>query len=387
MGAPIGRAGERRAAGDGRAAPRRPPLPDRAADRAGQVELPSSAAGLPHVPAGPFTCVAFPGLKRRYSRVRTATAGYIMANNFVRSLARRQRPRLDPAATGAFAAADGDTVREFDEFMTVFNRVRSEYVEQVDDKTLIRGAIDGMLASLDPHSSYLDERGYQSLMTTTDGEYGGLGLNVTMEDGAVKVIAPTEDTPGDKAGIKAGDYHHPSQRQADLRRHARRGGRPDARRARHLDQAHHRPARPRQAVRRHHHPRDHPARRGEVGGARTASASSTSTASAATRPTRRWRRSPASSSRSAAPPLGYIVDLRSNPGGLLDQAVGLSDVFLERGEVVSQRGRKKSDIERYYAAAGRRRARPADHRAGRFRHRLGRRDRRRARCRTITARS
>ena len=72
----------------------------------------------------------------------------------------------------------------------------ADYVDQVDDKTLIRGAIDGMLASLDPHSSYLDERGYQSLMTTTDGNYGGLGLNVTMEDGAVKVVAAIEDSPG-----------------------------------------------------------------------------------------------------------------------------------------------------------------------------------------------
>src|SRR3546814_14574566 len=87
--------------------------------------------------------------------------------------------------------------------MDVFERVRSEYVEQVDDKTLIRGAIDGMLASLDPHSSYLDETGFKSLMMTTDGEYGGLGLTVTLEDGAVKVIAPTEDTPAERAGIRS----------------------------------------------------------------------------------------------------------------------------------------------------------------------------------------
>ncbi|MGZ8998433.1 MAG: S41 family peptidase, partial [Allosphingosinicella sp.] len=129
-----------------------------------------------------------------------------MAHNLVRSLIVVSALALIPPATGAFAAADSDTVREFDELLTVFNRIRTDYVEQVDDKKLIRGAIDGMLASLDPHSSYLDERGYQSLMTTTDGEYGGLGLNVTLEDGAVKVIAPTEDSPGAKAGIKAGDF-------------------------------------------------------------------------------------------------------------------------------------------------------------------------------------
>ena len=152
-----------------------------------------------------------------------------MPNNLFRSLALVSAVAIVPAATASLAAVDVDTYRELDQFMSVFERVRSDYVEQVDDKTLIRGAIDGMLASLDPHSSYMDERGYQALMTTTDGNYGGLGLNVTMEDGVVKVVAPIEDSPGFKAGIKAGDYHHPPERQADLRRNARRGGRLDAR--------------------------------------------------------------------------------------------------------------------------------------------------------------
>ncbi len=129
-----------------------------------------------------------------------------MPNNFFRSLALVSAVAIVPAASASLAAVDVETYRELDQFMSVFERVRSEYVEQVDDKTLIRGAIDGMLASLDPHSAYMDERGYQALMTTTDGNYGGLGLNVTMEDGVVKVVAPIEDSPGFKAGIKAGDY-------------------------------------------------------------------------------------------------------------------------------------------------------------------------------------
>ena len=129
-----------------------------------------------------------------------------MANNFLRSLALVGAVALVPAATAGFAAVEVDTYKELDQFMNVFDRVRSEYVEKVDDKTLIRGAIDGMLSSLDPHSSYLDEKGFEALMTQTDGEYGGLGLNVTMEDGAVKVIAATEDTPAQRAGVKAGDY-------------------------------------------------------------------------------------------------------------------------------------------------------------------------------------
>src|SRR3546814_9762716 len=89
--------------------------------------------------------------------------------------------------------------------MDVFQRVRSDYVDKVDDETLIKGAINGMLSSLDPHSSFLDARDFENLRTQTDGAYGGLGLSVTMEDGAVKVIAPTKGTPADSAGIKAGD--------------------------------------------------------------------------------------------------------------------------------------------------------------------------------------
>jgi carboxyl-terminal processing protease len=129
-----------------------------------------------------------------------------MASNLLRSLGLVSAVAIIPAATAGFAAVDVGTYRELEQFMTVFERVRSEYVEQVDDKTLMRGAIDGMLNALDPHSSYLDEKGFRSLMTTTEGEYGGLGLSVTMEDGTVKVIAATEDTPADRAGIKAGDY-------------------------------------------------------------------------------------------------------------------------------------------------------------------------------------
>ncbi|HEY5723172.1 MAG TPA: S41 family peptidase [Allosphingosinicella sp.] len=274
-----------------------------------------------------------------------------MANNFLRSLLVVSALAMIPPAAGAFAAADSDTVREFDEFMTVFNRIRTDYVEKVDDKKLIRGAIDGMLASLDPHSSYLDERGYQGLMTTTDGEYGGLGLNVTLEDGVVKVIAPTEDSPGDKAGIKAGDYI------THLNGKLIYGGALDES----VDQMRGPPGtsikltivRP---------GRDKPfdvtvtralihlaAVKWEVKdnvGIINVNAFSRDTTDEALAAIASIERS------LGRPPLGYIVDLRSNPGGLLDQAVGLSDVFLERGEVVSQRGRNKGDIERYYAQPG-----------------------------------
>ncbi len=274
-----------------------------------------------------------------------------MANTFLRSLGLVSAVALIPAATAALAAVDVDTYRELDQFMNVFERVRSEYVEQVDDKTLLRGAIDGMLASLDPHSSYLDERGFKSLMTTTDGEYGGLGLNVTLEDGAVKVIAATEGTPADRAGIKAGDY------LTHLNGKLIYGGTLDEA----VDQMRGppgtslkvtvvRPGRDKpfdvqltRAI------IEVPAVKWEikdrVGVINVNSFNKTTTDATLAAMT--------SIEKSlGGRPLGYIVDLRSNPGGLLDQAVGLSDIFLERGEIVSQRGRKKGDIERYYARPG-----------------------------------
>ncbi|HEY0326971.1 MAG TPA: PDZ domain-containing protein, partial [Allosphingosinicella sp.] len=129
-----------------------------------------------------------------------------MNSNLFRSLALVGAVALVPATTAALAQVEVDTYKNLDEFVSVLNRVRAEYVDQVDDERLIRGAIDGMLGSLDPHSSYLDARDFENLMSTTDGNYGGLGLTVTMEDGAVKVIAATRGTPADRAGIKAGDY-------------------------------------------------------------------------------------------------------------------------------------------------------------------------------------
>src|SRR6185437_6604236 len=113
---------------------------------------------------------------------------------------------LVPVTATSFAAADTTNYQELEKFMSVYERVKANYVDPVDDKTLIKGAIDGMLAALDPHSSYVEASDFDQLKATTDGNYGGLGLTVSIEDGAVKVIAPTEDTPAWRAGIKAGDY-------------------------------------------------------------------------------------------------------------------------------------------------------------------------------------
>jgi carboxyl-terminal processing protease len=274
-----------------------------------------------------------------------------MAKNLIRSLALVGAVAFIPATTASLAQVDVSAYREIDQFMSVLERVKAEYVDQVDDATLIRGAIDGMLSSLDPHSSYLDERGFQSLMTTTDGNYGGLGLTVTMEDGAVKVIAATRETPADRAGIKSGDFiTHIDGRlfyggTLDEAVDRMRGAPGTSVRLTIV-----RPGRDRpfdvgvtRAI------IDIPAVRSEVRdrvGILTVTTFNRNTTEATQRAMADIER------QLGGPPLGYILDLRSNPGGLLDQAVGLTDLFLERGEVVSQRGRRRTDIERYYARPG-----------------------------------
>ena len=258
---------------------------------------------------------------------------------------------LLPASAAVHAAAESDTYKQLDTLMDVFERVRTDYVDKTDDKKLIEGAINGMLASLDPHSSYLDARDFAQMRQTTDGEYGGLGLTVSAEEGAVKVIAPTDDTPAARAGIKAGDYitHIDGELlygstlndAVDRMRGAPgtkikitvvREGAPkpmDFTLTREVIQI--RPVKE--------------TLNGNVGVIRI-SAFNKKTGEAT-------RAAVADIEKKLGKNLaGFIVDLRSNPGGLLDQAIEVSDVFLDHGEIVSQRGRAKTDIQRYYAHAG-----------------------------------
>lgn len=258
---------------------------------------------------------------------------------------------LVPATTAGLAAVDANTYRELDNFISVFERVRADYVDKVDDQKLIKGAIDGMLASLDPHSSYLDARDFEQMRTQTDGNYGGLGLTVSMEDGAVKVIAPTEDTPAWRAGIKAGDFI------THLDGNLIFGGTLDEA----VDQMRGKPGTSIKltVVRAG---RDKPFDvtitreiielkpvkwevKGRVGYININSFSKNTGASV--------RAALVGIDKAlGGQPLGYVVDLRSNPGGLLDEAISVSDQFLDRGEIVSQRGREKGDIERYFAKPG-----------------------------------
>jgi carboxyl-terminal processing protease len=256
-----------------------------------------------------------------------------------------------PMTTSTLAASEADTMKELDTFMDVFNQVRASYVDPVDDHTLIKGAIDGMLAALDPHSSYVEGSDYTQLRTTTDGNYSGLGLSVTMEDGAVKVITPTEDTPADRAGIKAGDYitHLDGQLLYGLD----------------LDEAVDKmrgPAGARTTVTIVRPGRDKPFDvtlvrakvelrpvkwevKDGVGIVNINTFSGNTGAAVESALT-------SIDKATGGKPLGYIVDLRSNPGGLLNEAVRVSDAFLERGEIVSERGREKRDVQSWSAKPG-----------------------------------
>jgi carboxyl-terminal processing protease len=256
---------------------------------------------------------------------------------------------LVPLATSGLAAVENDTYRELDEFMSVFERVRGEYVDKVDDKTLIKGAINGMLSSLDPHSSFLDATDFQSMKAQTDGNYGGLGLTVSMEDGAVKVITASEDTPAFRAGIKPGDYITHLNGQLLF------GGTLDEA----VEQMRGKPGTP-VKITLVRPGRDKPFDltlnrevielkpvKWEVNGTVININSFSKNTGAGV------RAAVLGIEKSlGGRPSGYVIDLRSNPGGLLDQAIEVSDVFLEHGEIVSQRGREKNDIERYYAKPG-----------------------------------
>ncbi len=258
---------------------------------------------------------------------------------------------LVPVTTSAFAAADSANYEELETFMSVYERVKANYVDPVDDHTLIKGAIDGMLAALDPHSSYAEASDFQTLRTTTDGNYGGLGITVQTEDGAVKVVTPTEDTPAWRAGIKAGDYITHINTELlygltlDEAVDKMRGAPGTAIKLTIVRPGRDKPfdvslVRERIELR----PVKWEIKDG-VGiiNINTFAANTGDATKAAL---------VAIDKATGGKPIGYVVDLRSNPGGLLDQAIEVSDAFLNQGEIVSQRGREKDDIERYYAKPG-----------------------------------
>ena len=254
---------------------------------------------------------------------------------------------LIPVSTSAMAGVDTNSYRELDLFMDVFNRVKADYVDPVDNKTLVKGAIDGMLAALDPHSSFVDELDYDNLQIQTQGNYGGLGLTVTSENGVVKVIAPTEDSPADKAGIKAGDYitnidgkliYGDTLDSAIEKMRGEPGTKITLTIVRPGQEKTLEKTLTREII------TQKPVKWEVKDGVGIVNIN---TFSASTGKDTRDAIAAINKSLGHAP-LGYIVDLRENGGGLLSQAIEVSDAFLDHGEIVSQRGRG-NDIERYYA--------------------------------------
>ncbi len=235
-------------------------------------------------------------------------------------------------------------------FGDVFERVRADYVEEVDDGELIENAINGMLTALDPHSSYLNEKSFKEMQVQTKGEFGGLGIEVTMENGLVKVVSPIDDTPAFKAGVKAGDYishidNEPvigltlSEAVEKMRGKVGtnititvlREGMNEP-----LDLTLTRDVIRIRSVRSDMH--------GDIGYLRITSFSEQTFDKLA---------EAIETLKKDIPDLkGVVLDLRNNPGGLLDQAIAVSDAFLDRGEIVSTRGRQKDDIRRYSATPG-----------------------------------
>jgi carboxyl-terminal processing protease len=243
-----------------------------------------------------------------------------------------------------------DTYRMLELFGDVFERVRSDYVENVSDEELIEAAIEGMLAHLDPHSTYLNKRKFRDMQVQTKGEFGGLGIEVTMEKGYVKVVSPIDETPAARAGIQAGDLitqlnNEPVQGltlseavekmrgpvKTDIVLTIRRGNQAafDVTLTRDRIQI--------QSVRSR--------AEGKIGYVRITSFSE-QTDKGLKRAVDRLKK------EIGDDVIGYVLDLRNNPGGLLDQAVTVSDSFLEQGEIVSTRGRKEDTGQRFYATAG-----------------------------------
>src|SRR5216683_1247269 len=256
---------------------------------------------------------------------------------------------------GAAPSNNPDSYKQLDLFGDVFELVRADYVDDVSDETLIEGAINGMLTALDPHSNYLNAKNFNDMKVQTRGEFGGLGIEVSMENGLVKVVSPIDDTPAAHAGLKPGDLithldGTPVQGltlpeavdrmrgliNTDINLTIRREGREpfDVKLTRANIKI--------QSVRSHIEGKN-------IGYIRITSFNEQTDVGLA---------NALKSLKQQADNklIGVVLDLRNNPGGLLDQAVAVSDAFLDKGEIVSTRGRRSDDAQRYNARHG---AKPA----------------------------
>ena len=263
------------------------------------------------------------------------------------------QPRILLSGMSASAAASSDTYRNLNLFGDVFERVRSDYVEKPEDAKLVETAINGMLAGLDPHSSYMDGKSFRDMQIQTRGEFGGLGIEVTMEDGLVKVVAPIDETPAAKAGILANDIitHLDDDAVQGLTLNQAvekmRGPVNTKIKLRVMRKGAEKPLEisiTRDIIRVR-------AVRSNVQGDDVAYIKLTQFNEQTTDGLKKAI-SDLTSQIPADKLKGYIIDMRNNPGGLLDQAISVSDAFLDRGEIVSTRGRNVEETQRFNARSG-----------------------------------
>jgi len=270
-----------------------------------------------------------------------AVAGVVVATQFAGPLVAQE------------VSSDRETYEQLDLFGDIFERIRSAYVEEVDEKDLIENAINGMLTSLDPHSSYLPPDNFADMREQTRGEFGGLGIEVTQESGFVKVVAPIDDTPAARAGVQSGDFITHVDGEAIL--------------GLTLNEAVDMMRGPVGSdiiitiVREdEEEPFDLTLTRDTI----TVSAVRARTEGdvvilRVTSFTEQTYPNLADGLKEQVEELGgmegvagFVIDLRNNPGGLLNQAVSVSDAFLDAGEIVSTRGRDPRDSDRYNAQEG-----------------------------------
>ena len=256
------------------------------------------------------------------------------------------------ARSQSASAANSEIYRQLDLFGEVLERVRADYVEKPEDPKLIEAAINGMLTALDPHSAYLNPKHFRDMQVQTRGEFGGLGIEVTMENGVVKVVAPIDDTPAARAGIMSGDLiTHLDKEQIlgltlqDAVEKMRgpvnspitltivRKGAEDPLEVKVV----------RDVI--HINPVKYNVEGDDVGYIRVTTFNEQTTAS--------LQKAVDDLKKELGPKLkGYIVDLRNNPGGLLDQAISVSDAFLDQGAIVLTRGRNIEETQRSNARPG-----------------------------------
>ncbi|MBV8747446.1 MAG: S41 family peptidase [Xanthobacteraceae bacterium] len=249
-------------------------------------------------------------------------------------------------------AAVGDTYKQLNLFGDIFERVRSHYVEKPDDGKLVEGAINGMLNSLDPHSSYLDPKSLRDMQSQVNGQFGGLGIEVTMEDGLIKVVTPIDDTPAAKAGLRAGDIitqldDDPVQGLTLNQAVDKMRGAPNTKiNLKIMRKGVDKPL-DISVVRDIIRVRSVRSKIEDDIGYIRITQFNEQTADGLTKAIKEINdKIPADKLK------GYVLDLRNNPGGLLDQAIAVSDTFLDRGEIVSTRGRDPEETQRFNARPG-----------------------------------